>query len=98
VRGKSADDDGLAVRSLFGDVVNTDVAAGTRLVFNDDVAKVCAGFFSYGAGRDVKRTSGRIRHDDADGVVGCANLSEGRNCTKAKRSDDRTHDAAAQFV
>jgi hypothetical protein len=84
VRGKSADNDGLSVRSLFGNVVHTDVAAGTRLVFNDDVAEISTGFFGDSAGRNVKRTSGRIRDNDADRIVGCANLSEGRNSAKAK--------------
>lgn len=45
VCSQGAHDNGLAVRSLFGDIVNTDVAAGTRLVFNNNISEIGAGFF-----------------------------------------------------
>ena len=60
---QSAHDDGLAVRSLFCNVVHADVAAGAGFVFNNDVAQVMTSFFSDGTGCDVQRASGRIRNN-----------------------------------
>ena len=76
---QSAHDDGLAVRSLFCNVVHADVAAGAGFVFNNDVAQVMTSFFSDGTGCDVQRASGRIRNNNTNRIFS----SERRECCAA---------------
>ena len=78
VRGDGADAHRHAVAGLLGKVRDADVAAGARLVVHDDVAEIGAHGFRNRAGGDVKRASGRVGNDDANGIGPRADLSEGK--------------------
>jgi hypothetical protein len=70
----------VAVRFRLGDDVGSDIAASTRLVFDDDrLAKRLREFFADRARQHVDRAAGRKRRDHADGSVRIA-LRLGRRC------------------
>ena len=77
VRGDGSDAHRHAVAGLLREIRDADVAAGTGFVVDDDVAEIGTHGFGDGAGGDVQGASGRVRHDDTDGMGPGADLSEG---------------------
>ena len=58
----------MTVRLGFRDLLSRDDAARTGFVFDDDRLAECFGELkTYGARCDVRRPTGRVRHDKMDG-------------------------------